>query len=968
MNLPAFADFYQALHGRAAYPWQLALCQRVLSDGWQGLALDLPTGAGKTSALEIALYVLACQPQVAPRRTVLVVDRRVVVDQAAEHARKIQGRLREAREGATWEVAQQLRALFGGKVSEDCVAVAVMRGGIPRENDWARRPDIPLLGLSTVDQLGSRLLFRGYGVSLKSAPIHAGLLGNDTLIFLDEVHLSRPFAETLEQIEHRYRGPESGLPRRFAVVPMSATRGSSEVEREPFDLTPMDREHSVLGRVLGASKPARLEKVSVSGAEPGRLQKIAEAAVHHALSLRKHGARCVGVIVNRVDTARRVRAGLEGKGAEVLLLTGRMRALERDAVVEQRLAALAGNSRLRSPEDPEVLVVATQCIEAGADLDFDALVTEAASLDALRQRFGRLDRRGELGNSPGVILLRSDLEAPTSEDPVYGGAVGATWNWLGGLAQEEKVDFGLEALRPHLEACSSQIEALCSPARQAPILMPAHLDGWAQTSCRPDPDADVSLWLQGPKTDPGDVQVLWRPLESVAGLEFAYLDFLRPTSLETVSLPVGVARRWLSGEAEVADLADVVAVPSQEAAELAEGGAPVYRWTGEEETSGWIDPRRIRPGDTLVLDRLRGGLSFASFDPSGRETVASLAELGQLRARGLATLTLLPETLGDLGLSAELCAALPHQDPLSPESEYKESLQSWVKSWPETPPTGFVGKASDWEALRGAFVTPDFQLLSLQPDGNDEAQTEVSIAWKRMQRAPKGMSESVTERDDSAFAGQAVSLEEHCADVGRRAEQFAQSLGFPEGLIADLKLAGLLHDLGKADPRFQKWLVGGDEVRALSLDEPLAKSEHPSGDAVSRERARRRAGYPKGYRHEMLSLAMLEQQVQTLAQDPELVRHLVASHHGWARPFAPARDDKEDVEVCHQALGRQFVGQTRHRLGRLDSGLSDRFWRLTERFGWWELAWLESLLRLADHNSSEASEAGRRSGRVHAKA
>src|SRR5215212_6391516 len=111
MSLPTFAQFFEALHdGRSAFPWQRRLVDEVLERGWPDL-LDLPTGVGKTSALDIALYCLARAPEQMPRRTLLVVDRRIVVDQGADHARKILRRLRDAETGPLREIADALRAI-----------------------------------------------------------------------------------------------------------------------------------------------------------------------------------------------------------------------------------------------------------------------------------------------------------------------------------------------------------------------------------------------------------------------------------------------------------------------------------------------------------------------------------------------------------------------------------------------------------------------------------------------------------------------------------------------------------------------------------------------------------------------------------------------------------------------------------------------------------------------------------------
>ena len=118
---------------------------------------------------------------------------------------EIAAALRGASEGVLQKVADRLRGM--GASETEPVTAYQMRGGIYRDDSWVRSPLQPMLIASTVDQVGSRLLFRGYGAGDHTCSMHAALTANDALILLDEAHCSRAFAQTLDNIE-RYRGNE----------------------------------------------------------------------------------------------------------------------------------------------------------------------------------------------------------------------------------------------------------------------------------------------------------------------------------------------------------------------------------------------------------------------------------------------------------------------------------------------------------------------------------------------------------------------------------------------------------------------------------------------------------------------------------------------------------------------------------------------------------------------------------------
>lgn len=1019
MNVPQavdFPDFFAALWGYPPFPWQTRLAEIVCSGKWPS-HLDLPTGSGKTACIDIAVFALAVQAALPParrsvgRRIFFIVNRRVIVDEAHRRAEYIAQTLGKAfavtsPDSILHKVAAALSTLSpvpAGEVPAPPLDVVQLRGGIRRDNRWARSICQPIVVATTIDQAGSRLLFRGYGLSPGACPIHAALIAYDSLLLLDEAHISRPFAQTVDRVR-RYMNvktdrSEGVAP--FDFVRMTATQFVDDLSDSMFGLNDADRRDAILARRLLAPKPARLVVAPGSKGKDAPV-KLASALVQEAVRiLSEVKPPSLAVMVNRVATARAVAAELEQiHPGCVTLLIGRMRPLDKDnatmdivAYLKTRVANSSGSNteNINGSAVPRI-VVATQCLEVGADLDFAALVTECASLDALRQRFGRLNRAGGDFTPAATIVMREDLIEKSAKkladrdasgkplDPIYGNALSRTWNWLHENPTGGSIDFSIAAMDRMVRSLPSEIvTALNAPSEDAPALMPACLDAWVQTSPRPSTDPDPAVFIHGLGRGQPEVMICWRAdLHSDDDFDdrVQTLSICPPTVGEC--LPVALSRfaEWLFERY----------VDEDQAGDLLSGDDPSFQgykgnvkplakalaWRGQ---SGSIDIKSrhdLRPGDTIALPVSAGGWSKlghvpnAPADPSANSMISSTPiELSRMD---------IAETSFRQRHQREILRLRPELIPNEGDLKALGELLEWAGD-----PEGTLTIREIREALKEATVHREISASLSERLGN-LANEDLGIFQTRypggigiclQNRHPIDSSgvDSMDDDDDSLSAtGEArgVTLEEHSNHVVLRAGAAIVALPVGPDIRNALITAARLHDWGKADPRFQALLLSGDAIAAGALEEPLAKSPGFPGSLAERRRARERSELPRGFRHEMLSvqLAAASDEIAELFPDSalrDLLFHLVGSHHGFGRPFAPvvADDHPPETHVPSMNTLRETTLSPEQRLSRpshhVASGVASRFWSLSRRYGWWGLAYLESILRLADQQAS-ASE------------
>lgn len=1004
-----FPAFYQEVHGRSPFPWQADIVARVLADGVWPDVVDVPTGMGKTSMLDVALFLTAAtagvrgRDRLGRRRIFFVVDRRLVVDEAWEHARRLASALDRAdgagADGVVGAVVRALRSLTGQRPERrPVVRVTRMRGGATWAASWLDRPDELGLVVGTVDQIGSRMLFRGYGVGDRRKPIDAALTGMDSLVLVDEAHLAEALVSTLHEAQQRDR-QGLDLPR-ATVVRLSATPGA---DRPPstFSINPeahrpdpetrgndpdAGRAREEAWRRLSARKRLNLVETTAAKAD----QTLASLAASFA-STSDH--RAVLVVCNTVDRARSVherlttsgKGGVDAGDAQVWLLTGRSREVDRQQVVNDAVARL-GVDRNREGDNRPAIVVATQTVEVGANLDADVLITESASWDALVQRLGRLNRLGRHSSDAYAVVVHDGIE----EGPVYGRARDVTWAMLCGLhpqaparnLAELDTGSGPDVGPLSCTRISQNVprEAL-SERPVVPLLQTATLDAWTQTGPVPLCDPPTDPFLHGIDTGRAEVLVAWRdglvPSEDSSALvgeaqADALLTALPVRAEEQIAVPFGAMRRWMSGQTP-GSVDDLEASP-EDLGRAKDVHEPfhVLAWRADErlDQTGttarnwrWIDAAELRPSDTVVVPTARGGIDQYGWNPSSTATATDVLERAALQRRR--PVVRLDEkidhrwelTEGPRRRLADLTGELRRAPHLGPEDWSQLEGQFRVALHEAVAANGDDGSGD----LIRWLDTGEPRLLPVpsnpeQPDGGTQL-------WllkggrvpepEHVERSSAMESAAPDELEDDdplgSSVGRQVTLSRHHENVGSRAADIATALGLPEALVRILEQAARWHDMGKVEERFQASLHGGDAVAALIADEPLAKSGMPTEDRAAWSRARRLARLPRGARHEAWSAALVQEYLAQTdewdADAADLLVHLVAAHHGHARPWLPAVADGEPRKVTAR------FGSVEVSIPSQDTVAFDhpaRFCRLNAAYGRWGLALLESIVRCAD--------------------
>lgn len=773
---------------------------------------------------------------------------------------------------------ERIREHLASAGIDEPLAISTLRGQLADNRAWSEDPSRPAVICGTVDMIGSRLLFSGYRCGFKGRPLHAGFLGQDALLIHDEAHLEPAFQQLLETIVEEQRRCDDRWPLR--VMALTAT---SRTPQGGFQLGADDHAHPVVEKRIKATKRLSLH--------PHGDRDLVEKVVAKVREYVESG-RAVLVFLRTVEAVSNAVAQLKKMGIQTQQLTGTMRGYERDGLVTRDPVFrrfLPGGTSTVEPSAGTVALVCTSAGEVGVNLSADHLVCDLSTFDAMAQRFGRVNRFGDRTDSEVHVFhpLPEELE---DDDAVT-------------LARRRTLDL-LHRLRG--DASPAAIAALDAEDRRnafapPPQILPATeilLDAWAMTTIRDllSGRPPVSEYLHGVEPwEPPTTQVAWR--DEVDRLSDRWL--VLPDSEEPIGDDLVQRTRHIGDPVHPRDLLEdyplkphelladrtgrvvetLISAGQRDKALLA---APIWI-VGEQ---GGVDV--VRLGELLRHDRKR------IEDRLARRTIL----LSPRYSRPVGGL-LVVEGWG-VGAPNDVDVADQWLD------ERGQPRRARVLDADSPPP--------------GMRLIRTIGLRDEPEDGDDGASTATPRSWSWYE-CPRGADD-----EGSRSGTRPVLLDVHSSDVERIAREIVDRLRLPPGIGRAVVMAAKHHDHGKNRRVWQRSIGNTDRSRLLAK----------SGGAM-------RPMELTAYRHELGSVLDAERTLLSELEPDErdLALHLIAAHHGRARPHFPEEElfDPEARGIDVRAEGLRIM---------------QRFARLQRRFGRWGLAYLESVVRAADYAASAA--------------
>lgn len=912
-NRMSFDKCFEGLTGSKPFPWQSNLYERLIRneirDG-EIHALDIPTGLGKTSVIAIWLIALARHPDRVPRRLVYVVNRRTVVDQTTNEVERLRANLEKA--GLSKPLEELCATATVGEDGEPPLAISTLRGQFADNREWSGDPARPAVIVGTVDMVGSRLLFSGYGLGFKSKPLHAGFLGQDVLLLHDEAHLEPAFQKLLTDIVTEQRASKAF--KTFRVLELSATSKA----KSSIELSSDDYKNELVLKRIKAKKEITLHEVADEKDVAETIATIAKRFVSTN--------EAVLIFVRKLADIDKI-AKLLAK-EETCQLTGTMRGYERDQMFDPKNAEASAvfvkflppqsstvDESLRwkvKPVEKTGYLICTSAGEVGCNFSSTHLICDLTTYESMAQRFGRVNRFGEFDHSQIHIVHPAKLDEMNPYDE-------RRLKTLGLMRRLER-DASPRSLNTRLTR-KERGDAF-SPDPDMLLTSPCLFDAWALTSIRDKMpgrplieaylhgiEDDVVKETQfawrnevdwfGSNIDQDDVDAIFecmplRPHELLRipteGKGRAY-DQLQKLSQRDPDLPVWVIEpdgsidtRKKIGELVLKRGANylvpldsrVVLLPPKAGALTPHGtldGGESYREDQKYDVAEAKDSTKfrveLRVGEDekvhaeFLLDR-----DEASSDVDEESLKDIQIEKGELKDRD----KILVAKMKDMGRSTRV---------------------------------DFSAKRND-DAADDLVVGP-YEYLIFREVGSPSQKKLASAEWP--------------------------SLVRHGKEVRDCAVKFCEKLGIEPWLAKAIVFAAAYHDLGKRRPA---WQLGAGNKKANAY---VAKTIHGRPP----EKLNR-------YRHELgsvLDLMTTEEFVEEFKkltdEQRNIVLHLIICHHGRGRPFFDLGElhDPDVADELVQKIAEEMPG---------------RFARLQQKFGRWGLAYIESILRAADIFDSQRIE------------